>query len=94
MKLREAQQRREFDLQDADLLIRDARRANRGGDAPAAARLAKKALALYPEHAGALELLGVMYLDAKQFADAAHYFGILLKVIKDSPLRPSPLYNY
>ena len=94
MKLREAEARREFDLQDADLLIRDARRANRGGDAPAAARLAKKALALYPEHPGALELLGVMYMDAKQFADAAHYFGILLKAIKDSPLRPSPLYNY
>jgi Flp pilus assembly protein TadD len=72
-----------FDLKDADFLTIEARRANRSGDAPAAARLAKKALALYPDYRGALELLGVMYLEAKQFADAAHYFGILLKAIKD-----------
>ena len=79
---------------DAEALMAEARRAHRQGDAPAAARLAKKALALYPEHLGAFSLLGTLYYEAKQFADAAYYLGFLRKHDRNPITRPAALYSY
>jgi hypothetical protein len=67
---------------------------HRHGDAPAAARLAKKALALYPEHCGALALLGAVYCQARQFADGAYYFGLLCKQDRNPLSRPAALYSF
>ena len=94
LKLREAEERREFDLRDADDLVWEAQQARRNGDAPAVARLCKKALALYPEHHDALDLLGLTYFEAGQFADSGYYFGILRKLLRDPLSRPGVFFNY
>ena len=94
LKLREAEMRREFDFEDADALVGDAERAHRRGDAPAAVRLAKKALALYPEHPGAMNGLGQVYFEAGQFADSAYYYGLLRKHEHNPKSKPGAFYNY
>ena len=62
----------------------------REGDAPAAARLAKKATTLDPGHAPSLALLGTIYWESKQFSDALYYFGSARKAL---PKEPGLIYN-
>ena len=61
----------------------------REGDAPAAHRLARRALALTPDSVPALGLLGEIHFEAAQYADAAYYFGLLRKRTDD----PGVIYN-
>lgn len=89
LKLRRDAERREYDREDSDRLVREARYLCRQGDAPAACRLGHKALALTPDHVPALKLLGQIHFEAAQYADAAYYFGLLRKRIDD----PGVLYN-
>ena len=92
LKLRDAEERRELNLGEANELVHEANRAHGKGDAPLAARFARKALALHPEHPGALNQLGLVYFEAGQFADAASYFGLLRKL--DSPFKRGAVYNF
>ena len=77
LKERKAAERRELDLDEADYWHTRAREEYRRGDVPAAARSAKKALLLNERHSPALDLLGHIYFEAGQFADAAYYLGLL-----------------
>jgi SNF2 family DNA or RNA helicase len=89
LKQRKAEERREWDRQDAGFLFRDAFRAHRDGDLPAAARLLKKALVLDPDHAASLSLLAEIHNDAGHHAEALAYLRRLQK-IDDGP---GALYN-
>ncbi len=75
-----AEQRLEHDRREADEWASIARRARAKGDIPAAARDAKKALALCPDHLWALALLGQMYFESGHFADALSYFNRLRRL--------------
>jgi SNF2 family DNA or RNA helicase len=85
LKLRRAAAQREFDREEADELFHFARQNYRSGDAPAAARGLKKALALCPDHPKTLELLGQIYFEAGHYADAAYYLGLLRKQAGNNP---------
>ena len=76
---------REFDRDEADEIVRSAREDYRAGDAPGAARSLKKALILCPDHPKALQLLGQIYFEAGQYADAGYYHGLLRKQAGDNP---------
>lgn len=89
LKLRREAERREYDREDSDHLVREARHLYERGDAPAAHRLGRKALALTPESVPALALLGQIHFEAAQYADAAYYFGLLRKRVDD----PGVIYN-
>jgi Tfp pilus assembly protein PilF len=73
LKQRRADEQREWDRQDAGLLCRDAFRAHRDGDLPAAARFLKKALVLDPNHARSLSLLAEIHSGAGHHAEALAY---------------------
>ncbi len=79
LKEKRAAQQRGWDLADADDFYREALQAHRLGNAPGAARAAKKALQLNPDLFPALGLLGEIHFEAAQYADAAYYFGLLRK---------------
>ena len=89
LKQRKAEERREWDRNDAGLLFRDAYSAHRDGDLPAAARLLKKALVLDPDHAQSLNLLAQIHATAGHHAEALGYLRRLQKVKDD----PAVLYN-
>jgi superfamily II DNA or RNA helicase len=89
LKLRRDAERREFDREDSDHLVGEARSLYKQGDAPAAHRLGRKALALTPGSVPALALLGQIHFEAAQYADAAYYFGLLRKRVDD----PGVIYN-
>jgi hypothetical protein len=61
LRLRRADEQREFDREDAGYLYGDAVDAHRSGDLPAADRFLKKTLILDPNHAGAMELLAQIH---------------------------------
>src|SRR5580693_3123636 len=84
LKQRKAEEQREWDRQDAGFLFRDALRAHRDGELPAAARLLKKALVLDPDHAASLSLLAEIHNGAGHHAEALAYLRRLQK-IDDSP---------
>jgi SNF2 family DNA or RNA helicase len=89
LKERRALENRELDRDEAEFLMRDAVYAYQDGDTPAAARLAKKALHLYPEHRDALQLLAKLHDDAGHYAEALAYVRQLCKL---DP-HPEALYN-
>ncbi len=89
LKLREAAKRLEFDHSEAESLYRRASQLYRRGDLPEAARLAKKALLLWPEHVHTLALLAQIHSDAGHHADALYYFRLLRKQDPD----PRLIYN-
>lgn len=89
LKVRQAAERRRFDRQEADYVCRHAIAEFHAGNAPDALRLAKKALAMSPGHSPALELAGRIYFDARQYPDAAYYFGQWRKVHS----HPIAIYN-
>jgi SNF2 family DNA or RNA helicase len=89
LKLRRDAERREYDRSDSEQLVREARYLYGRGDAPAAYRLGRKALALTPDSAPALALLAQIHFEAAQYADAAYYFGLLRRRIDD----PGVIYN-
>ena len=89
LKQRQAAQQRKDDRHSADYLFEDALAAFHAGRAPEALRLAKKALALAPQHAPALEVAGRIYFQAGQYPDAAHYFGLWRKI----QAHPVAIYN-
>jgi len=89
LKQRSAEQRRDWDREDAGLLFRDAFRAHRDGELPAAARLLKKALILDPDHAASLTLLAQIHDGAGHHAEALAYLRRLQKIDDN----PSVIYN-
>ena len=90
LKLREAEERKGENREQADWLHASARRALRQGDLPGAARLAKKALVLDPGHMASVSLLGHLYFEAGQHAVALPYLRMLCK---EEPRDPAALYN-
>ena len=90
LKLREAEARREENLEQADWLHDEALEAFEAGEMPTAARLLKKAVLLAPEHASALALLSRIYVEAHQFAVALPYLRLLKKL---RPEDPAAYYN-
>jgi SNF2 family DNA or RNA helicase len=91
LKLREAGERQAENREQAAFLHEAARRALRQGDAPGAARLAKKALVLDPENTASASLLGHLHFEAGQYAVAAPY---LKMVCRASPGDPAAAINY
>jgi SNF2 family DNA or RNA helicase len=89
LKQRRAEEQREWDREDAGFVFRDAFRAHRDGDLPAAARFLKKALVLDPNHKAALTLLAEIHNGAGHYAEALAYLRRLQK-IDDGP---GVLYN-
>jgi superfamily II DNA or RNA helicase len=89
LKQRRADERRDFELAEAESLFRDALRAFRSGDEPAAGRWLKKALALHPEHVGSLTLLAQIHDAAEHYAEALGYLRQLRRLTDD----PTPIYN-
>ena len=79
IKLRLAQERLELNRREAEHWTALAIAERRRGDFPAAARDAKKALSLCPDHMQALDLLGQMYFQAGNFTEALWYFNQLRK---------------
>jgi SNF2 family DNA or RNA helicase len=89
LKQRRAEEQREWNREDAGLLFRDAFRAHRDGDLPAAARLLKKALVLDPDHKASLSLLADIHQGAGHHAEALAYLRRLQKIDGG----PNVLYN-
>jgi tetratricopeptide (TPR) repeat protein len=79
LKEKRAARQREWDLEDANDSYREALQAHRLGNAPGAARAAKKALQLNPDLYAALGLLAEIHFQAEQYADAAYYLGLRRK---------------
>ena len=79
LKEKRAAQQREWDLEDANDSYREALQAHRLGNAPGAARAAKKALQLNPDLYPVLGLLAEIHFQAEQYADAAYYLGLRRK---------------
>ena len=90
LKEREAEALRTMNAGDAEQLFRQAQRDYRTGDVPGAARLARKAIQLYPGHGSCLSFLGMIHAKADQHADALHYF---LLARKQLPREPWVIYN-
>ena len=88
LKQRRDAERREYDRGDSEHLVREARSLYARGDAPAAHRLGRRALALTPDYVPALDLLGQIHFDAAQYADAAYYFGLMRKRDDDPGVIP------
>src|SRR5437016_2382711 len=89
LKQRRAEDQRRWDRADARDLFHTAFAAHKDGDAPAADRLLKKALILYPDLADALRLLAEIHNDAGHYAEALGYLLRLRKLQDD----PGVLYN-
>jgi superfamily II DNA or RNA helicase len=89
LKQRRAEEQKEWDREDAGFVFRDAFRAHRDGDLPAAARLLKKALVLDPNHKASLNLLADIHEGAGHYAEALAYLRRQQK-IDDGP---GVLYN-
>jgi len=89
LKQRRAEERREADRQQAEILFRQARYAHNRGDTPAADRWLKKALVLDPQNAHVLELLAQIHDKAGHHAEALAYLRQLRK-LRDEP---QVLYN-
>jgi superfamily II DNA or RNA helicase len=86
LKQREAEAQRNIDKADAQELTREARLEFRMRNAPAAARLARRAIQLDPANADCLALLGKIHYEANQPADALHYYTLARKHAPDDPL--------
>jgi SNF2 family DNA or RNA helicase len=74
LKQREAEALRSLHQADAEVLYREARFAERSGDISGAARLAKRAIQLYPGHISCLGFLGTLHAREGRHADALHYY--------------------
>jgi superfamily II DNA or RNA helicase len=85
LKLRDAQERKDDQREQAIWMYREAQTKLRDGDVPAAARLAKKALVLKPRHPGALALLATVYCEAGEYAVALPYLRELRMLRPDDP---------
>jgi SNF2 family DNA or RNA helicase len=85
LKEREAELRRELDLEDADIQFRIACVLHRDGDVPAADRILKKVLILNPDHIPALHLLAQIHVHAGHGAEALGYLRRLRK-LDNSPV--------
>jgi tetratricopeptide (TPR) repeat protein len=90
LKQREAEALRSMNEADAEQLFREAQSDYRAGDMPGAARLARKAIQLYPGHTPCLILLATIHERANQHADALHY---CLLARKQLPQEPRVIYN-
>jgi superfamily II DNA or RNA helicase len=90
LKQREAEALRSMNEADAEQLFREAQSDYRAGDMPGAARLARKAIQLYPGHTPCLTLLATIHARANQHADALHYY---LLARKQLPQEPRVIYN-
>jgi superfamily II DNA or RNA helicase len=80
LKLRRAEEQREWDREYAVDLARDAYFAYRKGDLVEAMRETRRALSLCPDHAPAVSLLGQIHLEAGHFADALPHLLHLRKL--------------
>src|SRR5215472_6722675 len=90
LRQRRAEQQREAALMEAEDLFRQARAASEWGhDPPAADRLLRKALALDPDHTGALTLIAQIHESAGHYAEAMGYIRRLRKLTDE----PSVIYN-
>src|ERR1041385_3041543 len=89
LRKRQAEERREADLEEVRFLFSSARRAHYEGDAPAADRLLKKVLTLDPDHEDALYLLAEIHEVAGHHGEALAYLRRLRKLRDD----PEVLYN-
>src|SRR5947209_18148208 len=89
LRERRAEEQREANREDAEVLFQEAEYADRDGDAPAADRLLKKVLILDPNHLRALDLLAGVHERAGHYADALGYLHRLRKLRDD----PATLYN-
>jgi len=89
LKQRRAEEQREANREDAELLFEEARSAHQDGDAPDAGRLLRKALILDPNHAPALDLLALIHNAAGHYAEALGYLQRLRKL----EATPGVLYN-
>jgi superfamily II DNA or RNA helicase len=90
LKQREAESLRRMNEADAADLFRQAQSDYRDGDVPGAARLAKKAIQLYPGYGTCLTFLGMIHARENQHADALQYF---LLARKQLPQEPWVVYN-
>lgn len=79
LKERRAEERREFALAEAECLSWEARHVYEEGDVPGAARIARKALRLAPEHRPSLDLLAQIHFQAGQYEEAAQYLRLMRK---------------
>jgi superfamily II DNA or RNA helicase len=86
LKQRRAELEREFALEEANYLYRQAYSAHRAGDEPGAARLLRKTLVLNPDHPGALTLLAEIHNRAGHYAEAMGYMRHLQRVNDDPAL--------
>jgi tetratricopeptide (TPR) repeat protein len=87
---RRAEERREFDLREAEDLFQQALYVFREyGDEPGADRWSRRALTLNPDHAGALTLLAQIHSAAGHYAEALGYLRRLRKATDE----PSAIYN-
>jgi SNF2 family DNA or RNA helicase len=91
LKLREAAERKEEDRERSGDLVAEARWALKQRNAPMASRLARKALALDPENAAALDVLCDVYLGANEWAVALPF---LKQARKLQPANPLIAYNH
>src|ERR1051325_4133758 len=89
LKQRRAEEQREAGREEAEHLFREALATSRYGHEPAAARLLRKALALHPEHAGALTLLAQIHEAAGHYAEALGY----LRQLRPFSDEPVAIYN-
>lgn len=89
LKQRQAEFQLEVNREEAEFLCARALDAHHAGDAPAADRMLKKALALHPDHAGALRLLAEIHEIAGHHANALGHLRRLRKLTDD----PAVLYN-
>ncbi len=81
LKQRKAEEQREWNRQDAEFLYRDAFRAHREGDLPAADRWLKKTLVLNPDHTAALSLLAEIHAGAGHYEEALAYLRRMQKLV-------------
>jgi superfamily II DNA or RNA helicase/Tfp pilus assembly protein PilF len=89
LKERRAEQGRDFDRVEARYLYQIAENMEKSGDAPGAARTARKALNLDPDCYAALDLLARIHFAADQFEQAASY----LTALREYPQAVSANYN-
>ncbi len=90
LKQRETEALRRMNEADAEQLFREAQSDYRAGDVTGAARLARKAIQLYPGFGPCLTLLATIHARSNQHADALHY---LLLARKHLPGEPRIIYN-
>jgi len=89
LKQRQAEFQVEVNREEAEFLCARAFDAHHAGDAPAADRMLKKALALHPDHVDALRLLAEIHEIAGHHANALGHLRRLRKLTDE----PAVLYN-